>query len=70
MSRVIYKIDENGGAWDFVELDPQEAETYVLPAKTGNVETDLYETVGPLGGEPMFLRYIYQNFTIITQRLC
>jgi len=67
-SRVLYKIDEYGGAWDFVELEPQEAETYVLPARTGDVETDLYETVGPLTGEAdvwaLHLPKFYKHYAV------
>jgi hypothetical protein len=58
MSRVIYKIDENGGAWDFRELDYEERDSYVLPERTGDVETDLYEAEGPLNDNEIFALHL------------
>ena len=40
MTKCVYKIDENGGAWDFQYAD----DDYVLPERTGNPDTDLHET--------------------------
>lgn len=53
MTRVIYRKDADGGAWDFKELQPDEAERYVLPDRTGDPETDLWEAVGPLTDESL-----------------
>jgi hypothetical protein len=51
MSRVIYKIDEWGGAYDFNEIEPIHEATYVKPDRTGDTETDLWEVEGPLTPE-------------------
>ena len=48
MSRLIYRKDADGGAWDFKELQPDEAETFVLPDRIGDPEVDLWEAVGPI----------------------